>query len=211
MNKALIEALLDWPQGYIFTSDLHILIGGSKNSIQAIIKRAVADGYLQRLKRDLYVISSRIKQSPLDSFVVASLIYGPSYISFESALAAHGWIPEAVYTISSAAVKKSKTFSTSLGQFSFEKIPSEIFAWGVEHVKSDGGYYFVADPWKALADMIYTRKKQWSDVAALMSDMRIEEMELAHSDHALLDWLSRSYPHQQTQRVLTQLKLSMGK
>mgnify|MGYP003523184722 CR=1 FL=1 len=71
-------------------------------------------------------MSSRIQRQPLvDSFEIATVIYGPSYISFESALSYHGWIPEAVRTTTCASVKRAKEFETPIGVFFFLHIPIE--------------------------------------------------------------------------------------
>ena len=42
--------------------------------------------------------------------LLANLIFGPSYISLESALSLHGLIPERVETVTSVTFKKNKMF-----------------------------------------------------------------------------------------------------
>ena len=52
-------------------------------------------------------------------YLLAGSIYGPSYISFEYALAFYGLIPERVSTITSATFnkKKKKKYNTSFGVY----------------------------------------------------------------------------------------------
>lgn len=106
MNINFLEILLSWPKPYISGIDLHFILDKTANSRQAIIKRAIRKGYLVPLRRDLYLIKS-VKKVLLNSFEIAPIIYGPSYVSFESALSYHGWIPEAVRTITCATVKRA--------------------------------------------------------------------------------------------------------
>ena len=134
MNEVFLNKLVGWPTYFITGTDLKIIIPGSDHSRKAIIKRSVHEGYLERLKRDLYIIQNIPNKPLINAFEIAQHIHGPSYISFESALSYHGWIPEAVHVISSATSKRSKEFNTNIATFSYEKIPSKIFALVVRQV-----------------------------------------------------------------------------
>ena len=68
-------------------------------------KRLEYDGDIIRLKKGLYVASpltSRLKLSP---FLLANHIYGPSYVSMQTALRYYGLIPEAVYSVQSMTTR----------------------------------------------------------------------------------------------------------
>src|SRR5205809_155490 len=112
MHATLLETLVQWPKCFITGTDLAVIFDKSYDSRHAIIKRLVQAKILIKLQNDLYLIKESLRKTLLDSFELAQLIWGPSYISFESALGYHGWIPEAVYTITSACSKKGKTVST---------------------------------------------------------------------------------------------------
>lgn len=172
---------------------------------QSIIKRAVKEGFLIRLKRNLYVISEKLRSQPLDSFELAQHIYGPSYISFESALSAHGWIPEAVRVVTSASLKRGKVVRTEIGDFTYEKVPVELFSVGVSHHRSGQSYYLMASPWKALADYLLHRKHNWGSLADLMDDLRIERESIEHSDHEILAYLSEHYPNARVRKIFAKL------
>jgi hypothetical protein len=103
-------------------------------------------------------------------------------VSLESALAFHGWIPEAVYQVSSVTSARSRTFSTPLGVFSFRRVPALAPRAGVEAVAvARDGWAFVASPLRAIADTIYLRREiTWSrDRLAYLTDgLRVEQDDL---------------------------------
>jgi hypothetical protein len=202
MNVTLLQQLVNWPNSFISGTDLTVLLSGTENSKKAIIKRAVHEGYLQRLKKDCYLIGKIANKPRISTFELAQFIYGPSYISFESALSYHGWIPEKVVTTCSATIKRSKSFSTPIGEFSFEKTPGQSFKFGIDAIKEGNAHYLLADPWKAIADMIYCRKKSWLTINDLMQDLRIEEESIQNHELDLLRELSQEYSHQFTRKTL---------
>ena len=202
MNSNLLQQLVNWPNYFISGTELKSMLPGTEDARKAIIKRAVHEGYLQRLRRDYYLIRNIANKPMINTFELAQFIYGPSYISFESALSYHGWIPERVTVTCSATVKQTKSFNTPVGEFSFEKIPNDSFKLGVSYVKEESASYLIADPWKAIADMIYCRKKRWGSINDLMLDLRIEEDSIKSHKLDLLSELSEKYPHKFTKKTL---------
>jgi predicted transcriptional regulator of viral defense system len=171
------------------------------DSRQAIIKRAVAKGYLIPVRRDLYLIKNSKKPS-LDTFEISSIIYGPSYVSFESALSYHGWIPEAVRTVTCASVKRGKEFETPIGIFSYEHIPAKAFSFGVGQHQQGTLTLFIASPIKALADIVYARRRTWESMEDLSNDLRIEIESFQNSDRKLFTQLIENYPSLRVKKVL---------
>ena len=105
---------------------------------------------------------------------MASYIYGPSYISLESALAYHKLIPEAVPTITSVCTKRSKEFKTPLGVYSYLHLPIENFYTEVELVADGEYHFFMAKPWKAICDYVFCYKKEWRGIEPLLKSLRID-------------------------------------
>jgi len=62
MNKDLFEILQTWPKIYISGIDLKVLLEKSDDSRYSLIKRALKQGVLISLRRDLYVISSPFRR-----------------------------------------------------------------------------------------------------------------------------------------------------
>ena len=201
MNSNFLEILLNWPKPYICGIDLHHILDKTANSRQAIIKRAIQTGYLIPIRRDLYLIK-KTKTALLNSFEIATLIYGPSYVSFESALSYHGWIPEAVRTTTCASVKRAKEFETPIGIFSYEHIPIKAFSFGVGQHQQGALTLFIASPVKALADIVYARKRTWESIGDLSEDLRVEIESFQNPDRKLLVELIKNYPSPRVKKTL---------
>ena len=118
-------------------------------------KRAalVRSGELIRLKQGIYCISPAASGVRPDLYAIANQLYGPSYLSLETALAYYGLIPEAVMGMTSVVTHRSKRFTTPIGWFSYQTLPAKLFGFGVRTV--DG--HLMASPEKALCDYLYTR------------------------------------------------------
>lgn len=163
------------PVPYLSEVELSILISGTDYSRYGLVKRALARGDLIHLRRGLYYLGKRYDQKPTNLFAIAQHLYGPSYISFESALNFHGWIPESVHTVYAASLKRSKKFETPLGIFQYHSIHSHPFFAGVRRITTDKDSFFLAEPWKALADYVVLYKKDWQGLHPLIHSLRIEE------------------------------------
>lgn len=202
MNRKLLERLIIWPKAYLTRTELALLIDRSPDACDSVIRRATQAGYLLRLKRGLYLITDKAGAKKPDTRETAQFVYGPSYISFESALSWHGWIPEGVRVVTSATTKRAKEVKTPIGTFTYEKIPSKAFALGVRHIQTPSGSFLMAEGWKALADLIFTRKNNWPDVHHIYEDLRIEEEDLINSDLEVLKELSYQYPNPSVRHYL---------
>lgn len=147
----------------------------SKAAIHSGISRSLKSQEFQKLKRGLYIFGKDLRKEALSKYSIANRMYSPSYISFESALSFHGLIPEAVYTTTSACFQnKKKTFSTPLGAFDFLYIPCRPFFNGVTQLNSA----LIANPVKALFDLVYINKKSNFNIGYLENDLRMNTEEL---------------------------------
>lgn len=123
--------------------------------INGKIKRDIDKGLLFPLVRGIYETSNSV-----DGFLLASYIYGPSYLSFEYALSFHNLIPERVvlYTNASFGKRKSKSYKNHFGLYTYRDVPNAAFPYSVKAYEEDGYAYFIASPEKALCDLLYIRK-----------------------------------------------------
>jgi hypothetical protein len=135
------------------------------------IARMVESGTLVSLRRGLYA-----SRRDLDPHCLAGPIYGPSYVSFETALAWHGMIPEGVAEILSATVKRSASFENDFGRFRFLTVPKLAYPVGVQRVTDSDLPFLVATPTKALVDRIAREPgfRSMADVARWLDGMRVE-------------------------------------
>lgn len=109
-------------------------------------------GYLLRLRNGLYAFARDADKIQPEE--VAYSLYQPSYISLESALSAHGLIPEIVYTHTSVTARGNRRFDNHFGGFIYRHIKKALF-WGYMPVRTDTGFYLMAEPEKALLDYLY--------------------------------------------------------
>lgn len=176
-----------------------------------MLKRAVATREVLRLRRGLFCLTSPYLHRQINVFELAQLVHGPSYISLESALAHHGWIPEAVYAVTSTSMGRSRAFETPLGLFSFTRIPQREFLAGVGRVSLDaGGSFFLASPLKALADYVHAHACNWRSAAPIVGSLRVEESELSALTAASFEPLATAYNSGRVQRFLEGLRKDLG-
>lgn len=150
------------------------------------LQQMVRRGELFKVVRGLYETDPG---SPGE--LLASAIYGPSYLSFEYALSRHGLIPEAVHVFTSATFGKNKTkmYSTPFGNFMFQDIPSRVFSYGVVLENMDDRPFAMACPEKALCDRLYKEKPLQSVRTlqlCLFDELRIDTGDFNNLDKNLI-------------------------
>jgi len=135
-------------------------------------------GEVVRVKKGLYLPGwRRGEELPVDPLVLAGLIYGPSYVSLETALSLYGIIPERTEEITSITLKREKHFETAVGRYRYAPVNERAYACGVRLATARGGSYFLAEPEKALCDRIALVRSLTAarDVATVLEeDLRIE-------------------------------------
>lgn len=162
-------------------------------SVKDKISSLEHEGSLIRLKNGLYVVSSEISKKHLSLELIANQIYGPSYVSFESALWYYGLIPERVYVTRSAVITRGKEYNTPLGRFEYIKVPEAYFSIGLQHKIMEEEYAFViATPEKALCDLILaTKGLRIQSLKAMreyiFEDMRIDDDIISNWDLSVID------------------------
>lgn len=209
MEPNFQNLLLEWPLSVIKDVDIATCIPDNPPKRYAIVNRALKNGILVRLRRGVYLIGKPYRKISPSNFEIAHSIYGPSYISFESALFYHQWIPEAVYTTTCATAKRSNEFDTPLGMFKYIHVPHPLCYLGVQRISNDNESFFIADPWKALADHYYAHNRKWNKLEDLYLDMRIEIDDLFNSDLTALKILSENYHSSQVRSFLCKMLRSL--
>jgi predicted transcriptional regulator of viral defense system len=180
------------------------LIKKSDDSLYSLIKRAKKRGELISLKKGLYH-QALDSEKKINLFNLAQYLYGPSYISFESALSFHGWIPERVPFLTNSCIQRNQQFKTSLGTFTFEKIPLDNFYCGTEHICSTSENYIIAKPWKALLDLIYCRYHTAPGAHELIHSLRIEVDHLQTLNNQDVEEFLEYYQSQKIKKFFKQL------
>lgn len=158
------------------------------NKISSLEKR----GDLIRLKQGLYVVHPDVSQKQLSLFLIGNHLYGPSYISLQSALRYYGLIPEQVFTICSMTIKPTQIFHNSLAYFEYVHTDASLFPIGLrEETIANGASILMASPEKALCDLIadisHLNLRYRKEILVwLEEDLRFDMDELFHFDTGIL-------------------------
>ena len=205
--QTLTEIALEKAARGVFTRpEVACWIGGSPDRQFSLLKRAMAAGEVVRIHRGLYCLATKYLRQKIDPLVLAQRIYGPSYISLETALSYHGWIPEAVYAVTSTSLDRSREFDTPMGRFSFTRIPQKTFYAEVIRVEKEGGGFLLASPLKALADYVYAHRCDWNSARPVVESLRVDESSLAAVDPASFERLLANYAAKRVRRFLDGLR-----
>ncbi len=207
MNKLTEKIFENAPYSCFTSQDVATLFPGSDDKRYGLVKRAIASGEIINIRRGLYYLAPKYQKKSINLYALAQHIYGPSYVSLESALSWYGWIPEAVYTLTSVSSGKSKEFQTPLGAFSYNRVPQKVFYTGVERLDDEAGNIFLmASPIKALTDYMYVNKKDWAGLKPAAESLRIELEEFKSVTSVELDALIENYTSRRVQKFIKGLK-----
>jgi len=188
MQRELERELKKYPSRIIEHTTLsQILSNLGYSRINDKIVQLKNKGILTALKSGLYLYNPVYDEALVSKEIVANLLLGPSYISFDYALWYHGLIPESVETVQSATTKRSKSYSTPLGVFSYKQIKKELYNIALEIHNTKSGNFIIASKEKALCDKVYYTKdipirSKSAMFAFLEDDLRIDLDELIESD-----------------------------
>lgn len=191
----------------LFTDkDLLRIFDGTPASRYSLVNKALKKKEWVRLSRGLYILNTKYRTATLSKFYIASRMVHGSYVSTESALSYHGFIPERVETITSIITQgRTHTLHTSLGTFQYSRIPVNEYEFltGVLRRETNDKPFLIASPLRALADYVYINKIEWTNLGFLIEGLRIEEEDLL--DIPLEDYsdIMKVY---RSKRVLTFLK-----
>jgi hypothetical protein len=194
----------------IFNEDqLGEVLGGGDARRYGLVNRALKEGSLIRIRRGLYTLSPEFRSETVHPFAVAQALLPGSYISFETALAHHGWIPEAVYTTASTSPDR-KTISYdagALGRFTFHPMAVNDYQFlaGVRRLTFGKQTAFIASPLRALLDLVALRKQRWSGLLWLTQGLRVDIAELRALTGDAFSELEPVYKHRAVRTFLNAL------
>ncbi len=154
-------------------SDLVLLTGDQRPSLSVQLSRLVASGVIERPARGWYANPFAF---PSDE-EVAMVIREPSYLSMEYALSREGILSQQVQVLTLVTTRLPYTFRTGDVVFEYHQVKRPLF-WGYRRE----GEVMVAEPEKALLDLVYVRHIRGRDMTrgaldSLMDDMYLEELD----------------------------------
>ncbi len=187
----------------------------ARGKINALSKK----GLIKPIKQGVYLISEELGLRPYFKEILANLIYGPSYISLQTAISNYGFIPERVTATTSICLGRGKSFSTAVGEFEYHHLKKSIYALGVQLKEvSIGSFCQYAVPEKALLDFIHIReakgefKKSKDYFNYLLASYRFD-LQAIESQISLrkLQNLAEQYPFQHVQWFANELTRKLSK
>ena len=190
------------------------VLNGSRQRRYGLVNRALKAGELHRLSRGRYLLADRFRDYPGHPFALAQALVPGSYVSFETALAHHGWIPEAVYTTACVTPgRKTLVFeSEKYGRFTFHPLAvyTDRLLELVQRIQISQQTMLVAGPLRALMDLVCLRKTQWQGLGWLIEGMRIDEEHLKSTRHTEMMKLMQVYKQKRVNSFLKSLATELG-
>jgi predicted transcriptional regulator of viral defense system len=190
------------------------LVEGSPQRRHNLVNRALKAGELLRLRRGCYLLAPPWRSSTIHPFALAQAFVPGSYVSFETALSHHSWIPEAVYTTASVTPgRKSLVYEhAEFGSFSFYPLAIQegYFLELVGREKIAEQTMLVAEPIRALMDLVCLRKAEWQGVGWLIEGLRIDYEHLRNVSSADIRTLDLVYKQRRVKTFLKSLARELG-
>jgi len=180
----------------------------SYDAVDQKINELIKSGTIIRVKKGLYVFGPDVRDAPICRESLANLIYGPSCISLEYALAYHGLIPERVETVTSVTPKRDKEFNTPVGRFTYRLLNISKFPHGVTQEWIDEQHpILIASPEKALCDYVLLNNvpafpDRKDAVDFLQNDLRIGRENWDRFDIKQMIQLNQHYKNQNIARII---------
>ncbi len=192
MNAELMEKLGREVFDYQVLMDALSAYRSPRSHVTLLLRR----GDIVRVKKGLYILGEAFRREPLEAGWLANLIYGPSMVSLDYALAFHGLTPERVEEITSVATGRSRRFATPVGTFSYR--PTGTLLPGMMRQERNGHVFLMASPERALADKLCDdrwggRIRTQAEMRDyLLENLRIGEPALAGLDVEALQEIGRA-------------------
>ncbi len=204
LTAKIIEA--GWSNRVTTESQLARLLGGTPQRRHSLVNRALHHDEVLRLSRGRYLLKPSSSHSSIHPFVLAQALRPGSYISFESALSFHGWIPEATkVTLSVVPGRRSYEMThVLLGHFRFSPLALQrgYFLERVDRQLFGGQVALVAQPLRALLDLLCLRKENDVGREMLEQGLRIEPELLDNITEEDLQSLPVIYQNKRIQKLI---------
>lgn len=172
------------------------------HKIQSMVKQ----GELIPLKRGLYETDRHTA-----GYMLANILYGPSYLSFEYALSYYGMIPErvTVYTSATRNKRRKKEFQNQFGVYTYQDVPAAVYPYGYTRVEAEPYPFLIADREKALCDelsILPPIRGRKAFMEYLFEGMRMDEDIFEELDHEKLKKLAGLYHRTNLEQLIRMIE-----
>ena len=154
-------------------NDLKVMTAENLSSISVQLSRLSRSGLVENPIKGWYTNPFNIPNSEELSMVLRA----PCYLSMEYALSRHGILSQEVHTLTMVTTKLPHTYRSDDDIFEYHQIKRSL-CWGF----TNEGTVQVAEPEKALLDLIYVRitrnrDAKENEMLSLIDDMYLEELD----------------------------------
>ena len=179
------------------------------------ISELIKSEALISIRRGLYIAGPKLDLPTPEPFLIANHLRGPSYVSLESALSYWGMIPERAYEISSVTIKTSKLYKSSIGRFSYKKLKTPYYSYGIKSIKfSPKQTMLIASPEKALCDKVVLTPrinlrslKQTREF--LLEDLRMDSEVLKTLDTKVMELWIKNAPKKSSLKMIIKTLIAL--
>jgi predicted transcriptional regulator of viral defense system len=183
-EKILILAKLPQPAGnFLSLSSLAQLLDLPLPSARVAAKRLEKKNVLSHVGPALY--ANLLADPSLEQ--LASLLWAPSYLSLEWALAYHGLSTQKPSLATCVTLHRPRRVKTVLGTLHYSHLSKSLFFGFRKETIRPGVETWVAEPEKALLDWIYLRRRSGEPVA-------LDEIDVRPLRPALLKRYQKAFP-----------------
>lgn len=173
----------------VFTFKDLILIWGESdvNFVKKKIHRYVKAGKINPIRRGIYS-----KDKDYDKYELATKIYTPSYVSFETVLGASG-VTFQLYGQIFVASYTTKEIECDGQKYSFKKIKDSILTnqAGIELREN----YSIASPERAFLDVVYLNKDYYFDNLSILNWEKVYEILPIYGGNKRMAKMVKMYQH----------------
>jgi len=167
------------------TNDLALLWTATESDyIKKKTYRYVKSGKLYPLRRGIYALDANY-----DKFELASRIYTPAYLSFETVLAIHG-ITFQYYSQIFVASYLSRAIGVDSQIYEYRKLKYNLLinTTGID-IRDN---YFIASPERALLDVLYLNKEYYFDnLSSVHWDKVLEILPIYGENKGMALWVNK--------------------
>jgi hypothetical protein len=172
------------------------------------INDLVKQDVLIQVKRGMFIPGPQSLTNAPEKLLLANHLWGPSYVSSDSALSYWGLIPERVYETISMTTNLAKIYKTPVGRFRYIRLPLPYYSLGIQRVElASNQMTLIAGKEKSLCDKIITTQrlklrsvKQTREY--LTEDLRISKELLRELNTSLINDYLKDSPKQESIAIL---------
>ncbi|MDD5306773.1 MAG: hypothetical protein PHU25_05570 [Deltaproteobacteria bacterium] len=181
-----------------------LLLAGDVDAadVRRQLSRWAARGKVVALRRGLYALAAPYRKVEPHAFLVSNRLVSPSYVSLQSALSHHGFIPEGVPITTAVTPRRPGARSTTLGAFLYRHVDTALLFGFVSEEVAPGQRALVATPEKALLDLVHLTPG--GDRPEALAALRLQGLE--RLDRERLSLLAGHWPGHKARRAARAVK-----